>query len=59
MVVIVIGSLNTGIQTIHGPFLNCEQADDWASQFIGHALYTIVPLRSLDETDRVRKLKMD
>ena len=45
MVVIIIGSLVTGIKTIHGPFINREEADHWASMYLNYKPYEVVPLR--------------
>lgn len=33
MFVIIIGNLASGVQTIHGPFEDCEHAHDWISRF--------------------------
>lgn len=43
-VVIVIGDLALGIQTIHGPFEDKQHAIQWASINVGQQSYIIEPL---------------
>lgn len=42
--VVIFGNLQTGIQTVHGPFDDEEHAYQWASIHAGNQPYIVVPL---------------
>lgn len=47
--VVVVGDLNSGIQTVHGPFEDEEHASQWASSFVGYQPHIILPLCGLGD----------
>lgn len=42
--VVIVGSLDSGIQSVHGPFEDREHANQWASQHVGLQPHTIMRL---------------